>query len=178
MYGCSTAFRSATGPSGGWSPARRRSWRYRRWRSRCRTRPGRRARHGRSRSPRRASPPGRIADADPCRDGASGGKTPRMPDDVSTLDATAQAALVRTGQVSPRELVESAIRRLEALNPRLNAVIHTCFERALRAAAAPDLPAGPFRGVPFLMKDIGGPEAGEPNHAGMRFLKEAGWREP
>lgn len=99
-------------------------------------------------------------------------------DDFSSLDATAQAALVRTGQVSPSELVEAALRRLARLNPDLNAVIHPNPERARRAAAAADLPVGPFRGVPFLMKDIGGPEAGEPNHCGMRFLKEAGWREP
>jgi amidase len=55
-------------------------------------------------------------------------------------------------------------------------VIHPCPERALERASAGDLPRGPFRGVPFLMKDIGGEEAGEPMHAGMRFAKQAGWR--
>jgi len=101
-----------------------------------------------------------------------------MPDELASLDATAQAALVRTGELSPQELVDAAIRRLEASNPRLNAVIHLALARARESAASAALPAGPFRGVPFLMKDIGGLEAGQPNHCGMRFLKDAGWREP
>src|SRR5262249_27913089 len=67
---------------------------------------------------------------------------------------------------------------LERLNPRLNAVIHLQLDDALARAASASLPDGPFRGVPTLMKDIGGPEAGRPNHAGMQFLKDAGWREP
>jgi amidase len=100
-----------------------------------------------------------------------------MSDDLAALDATAQAALVRRREISPGELVEAAIARLDRLNPRLNAVIHLDLDAARARAASPDLPDGPFRGVPFLMKDIGGCEAGRPNHAGMRFLKEAGWRE-
>ena len=99
-----------------------------------------------------------------------------MPDDLAALDATAQAALVRHGDVAPRELIDAAIARLERLNPRLNAVIHPALERA-RAVAAGPLPDGPFRGVPFLMKDIGGGEAGAPHHCGMRFLRDAGWIE-
>src|SRR5262245_1355763 len=97
--------------------------------------------------------------------------------DLSSLDATAQAALVRRGELSPRELVEAAVARLERLNPQLNAVIHPALERALSAASAPDLPDGPFRGVPFLLKDLGGAEAGAPYHCGMRFLRDAGWTE-
>src|SRR5262245_45526329 len=100
-----------------------------------------------------------------------------MPDPFAQLDATEQAALVRRKEVSPSELVEAAIARLERLNPQLNAVIHLALERARSRAAAADLPDGPFRGVPFLMKDLGGAEAGQPNHGGMRVLKEAGWRE-
>jgi amidase len=100
-----------------------------------------------------------------------------MPDEIAVLDATAQADLVRRKEVTPRELVDAAIGRFERLNPRLNAVIHPALERARAAAAATALPDGPFRGVPFLMKDIGGPEAGEPYHCGMRFLRDAGWRE-
>jgi amidase len=96
--------------------------------------------------------------------------------DLAALDATAQAELVRKGEISPRELVDAAIRRLEHLNPRINAVIHPCLEKA-RSRAKGDLPDGPFRGVPFLMKDLGGPEGGEPYCGGMRALKDAGWRE-
>ena len=51
------------------------------------------------------------------------------------LDATAQAELVRSGQVSAAELVDAAIARIEKLNPTLNAVIHPLFERARTAAA-------------------------------------------
>ena len=101
-----------------------------------------------------------------------------MADDLALLDATAQAELVRTRRASPRELVDAAIGRIERLNPTLNAVIHPAFERARAAAASPELPDGPFRGVPFLMKDLGGAEAGQPYHAGLRFLKAAGWTEP
>src|SRR5262245_22611388 len=100
-----------------------------------------------------------------------------MADDLATLDATAQAALVRRGAVSPRELVDAAIARVERRKPRLNAVIHPALERARAAAAAGDLPDGPFRGVPFLMKDIGGAEGGAPHCCGMRFLRDAGWTE-
>src|SRR5262245_36258407 len=100
-----------------------------------------------------------------------------MSDDLAALDATAQAELVRRRRVSPLELVDAAIARLERLNPQVNAVIHPALEGARERASARDLPDGPFRGVPFLMKDLAGQEAGRPHHAGMRFLKEAGWVE-
>ncbi|MFT4615686.1 MAG: amidase [Bacteroidia bacterium] len=95
-------------------------------------------------------------------------------DDFASLDATAQAALVRGGDVSPLELVDAAIARIERGNPALNAVIHERFERA-REEAQGDLPEGPFRGVPFLLKDLDGYSAGDPFHAGNRALAEAGY---
>ena len=99
-------------------------------------------------------------------------------DEIAALDATAQAALVRDGEVTPLELVDGAIARIERLNPNLNAVIHRSFDRARREAAG-DLPAGPFRGVPFLLKDLGaGNLAGDPIHWGTRFLRDAGYRAP
>ena len=64
---------------------------------------------------------------------------------MTWLDATAQAGLVRRGEVSPRELAEAAIARIEAVNPKLDAVIRTRFDQA-RAQAAGTLPDGPFRG--------------------------------
>jgi len=100
-----------------------------------------------------------------------------MADDLALLDATAQAELVRRRQVSPRELVDAAIARIERLDPTLNAVIHPAFERARALATRGELGEGPFRGVPFLMKDLGGAEAGRPNHAGLGVLKAAGWTE-
>src|SRR5262245_46519410 len=100
-----------------------------------------------------------------------------MTDDFALLDATAQAELVRTGKVSPLELVDAAINRVEKLNPELNAVIHTRFDEA-RAAARGELPDGPFRGVPTLFKDLGCALEGEPYHEGMQFLKGAGYVSP
>lgn len=89
-------------------------------------------------------------------------------------DATAQAAAVRRGEVSPLELVDAAIARVQDLNPRLNAVIHEQFDAA-RAEAAGHLPDGPFRGVPFLVKDLTCHRGGDPLHEGMAFLKRRGW---
>src|SRR6185312_3725649 len=97
-------------------------------------------------------------------------------DSLAGLDATAQAELVRTRKASPRELVDAAIARIERIDPKLGSVIHPAFDEA-RAAAAAVSAGAPFAGVPTLMKDIGGGEADRPYHAGMRVLKEAGWRE-
>jgi amidase len=94
-----------------------------------------------------------------------------MSDDVAWLDATAQAQLVRDKQVSPAELVGEAITRIEKLNPQLNAVIHELFDRA-RSAAAAELPDGPFRGVPFLLKDLGAELASTPFREGLDFAGE------
>jgi amidase len=90
------------------------------------------------------------------------------------MDAMEQAALVRSGAVSPLELVDEAIERIERVNPQVNAVIHERFEAA-RAEAAGELPDGPFRGVPLLVKDLHASQAGEPFHEGMGFLKGLGW---
>jgi amidase len=103
--------------------------------------------------------------------------------ELARLDAVAQAELVRRGEATPLELVDAAIARIEALNPSLNAVILPAFERARAeaaalASAARRSPERPFLGVPFLMKDIGGAEAGAPCHMGMQCLKRAGWTEP
>src|SRR5581483_2664585 len=83
--------------------------------------------------------------------------------DLARLDATATAELVRSGEATPLELVD--------------AVIHPLFDEA-RAAASAELPDGPFRGVPFLLKDLGAAFAGQPLHLGSRFLKDAGFRSP
>src|SRR5690606_37245536 len=118
-----------------------------------------------------------------CRGDAAAPQEERaMSDELAALDATAQAERVRRVEVTPLELVDAAIARIEKANERLNAVILPAFERARDAAkrlgAAPDLAARPFAGVPFLMKDLGGQEAGAPCHMGMKCLKEAGWTEP
>jgi len=92
--------------------------------------------------------------------------------DYERYDGLGLGELVRGGEVTPTELVEEAIGRIEALNPKLNAVIHTQFERA-RAAAAEPPGDGPFAGVPFLLKDIMGQEAGEPCSYSTKLLVDA-----
>jgi amidase len=99
-------------------------------------------------------------------------------DDFRWLDATAQGDLVRAGDVKPIELVDAAIARIEAVNPRVNAVIHPLFEKAHDAASSGDVGTGPFPGVPFAMKDGVCHTAGDPFHCGMQALKDLGWREP
>jgi len=91
--------------------------------------------------------------------------------EITWLDATAQAELVRDGEVSPSELVDAAIGRIEELNPKLDAVIRTRFDQA-RAEAAGDLPDGPFRGVPFLFKDLGCTVAGEVTAFGLGPMRD------
>jgi amidase len=94
--------------------------------------------------------------------------------DLAFLDATEQAALVRDRKVTPLELVDAAIGRVEKLNPDLNAVIHSRGDRARTEAASPQLPDGPFRGVPIVVKDFDGTTAGDPYHGGNRLLKSLG----
>ncbi|MEX1364212.1 MAG: amidase [Nannocystaceae bacterium] len=84
-------------------------------------------------------------------------------------DATALAERVRNKEVSPAELLERAIAQVEAHNPRINAVIHRMFDLA-RAEVSRGLPQGPFRGVPFLLKDLAADYAGTPTTAGSRYL--------
>jgi amidase len=92
-------------------------------------------------------------------------------EEFAFMDATAQAELVRRGEVKALELVDAAIARAELLNPRLNAIVTPMYERA-REAAKGSLPNGPFRGVPFLLKDLLAAYAGERMTSGSSFLRE------
>ncbi len=73
--------------------------------------------------------------------------------DYDRYDALGLADLVARGEVKPEELLDEAIRRTEAVDPKINAVVIRLFERA-RDTIAAGLPEGPFRGVPFLVKDL------------------------
>lgn len=95
-------------------------------------------------------------------------------DAYEDYDAVGLAALVRDGEVHPTELVEAAITRIESRNPALNAVIVPMYEQA-RAAAAGNLPDGPLRGVPLLMKDLIATVAGTPTGCGNRLLSQIRW---
>ena len=92
------------------------------------------------------------------------------PAEYDQLDGLAMAALVRTGRLTPAELCAAAIARAEAVNPQINAVVHPLYEPARRRATA-GLPAGPFGGVPFLLKDFGAHYAGVPHTSGSRALR-------
>jgi amidase len=88
---------------------------------------------------------------------------------LAFADATAMAELVASGRVQPVELVDAAIARIERLNPTLNAIITPLYDQAREAARGP-LPGGPFRGVPFLLKDVLGFMAGVRQTSGSAFL--------
>jgi amidase len=91
-----------------------------------------------------------------------------MTDELSLFDATAQAELVRTSQVTAVELVAAAIKRVEDLNPALNAVVTPVFDQAVEAAGA--VASGPFAGVPYLLKDLACEMQGVRFTEGSRFL--------
>jgi len=93
-----------------------------------------------------------------------------MLSDYTDHDASALARLVRCGEVSPLELLETAIALAEAANPALNFMSQRLHDFG-RAAIAQGLPEGPFRGVPFLLKDASGDLAGTPTMNGARLLR-------
>src|SRR5438105_7754100 len=94
--------------------------------------------------------------------------------DLAWADGTEQARLVREGQVTPVELVDAAIERIERTNGALNAVVTPLFDRARDEAARIDgrHPSVPFAGVPFLLKDLGASFGGVRQTAGSRFLAD------
>ncbi len=87
-------------------------------------------------------------------------------------DATGLADLVRRRQISPGELLDAAIERVEARNAAVNAVTMPLYDYG-RAAIAKGLPDGPFTGVPFLMKDLSASIAGVPMTRSSRFFADA-----
>lgn len=89
-------------------------------------------------------------------------------DAYESHDAVGLAGLVKSGSVSPAELVEASIRRIEQRNPLVNAVIHKLYDQARAAAGRP--PDGPFGGVPLLIKDLAAEVAGAPMHNGSRLV--------
>ncbi|HOA36157.1 MAG TPA: amidase family protein [Bacillota bacterium] len=86
-------------------------------------------------------------------------------------DAAGLAELVQKKEVTAAEIVESAIARLERLNPKINAVIHKMYEKA-RLAAEKITGKEPFAGVPMLVKDISQEIKGEPITCGAKSLRD------
>ena len=88
------------------------------------------------------------------------------------LDATALAELVQRREVSPLELVETAVKSLERVEPELAGMAEWRLDQARKEALAP-VGTGPFAGVPFLLKDNMHVAAGLPYHNGSRIWH--GW---
>ena len=89
--------------------------------------------------------------------------------DLGAADATALAALVARREVTATELLDAALAAVEARNPALNAVV-LLQEGVARKSIADGLPQGPFRGVPFLIKDLGCEAVDFPSHNGSRLF--------
>ena len=87
-------------------------------------------------------------------------------------DAIAMREAVKNKEVSPLELVQESLAKINLLNPKLNAVVHIQEERALKEAKERSFEGLPFGGIPLLLKDLGQNQAGEPSSAGSKLLKD------
>jgi Asp-tRNA(Asn)/Glu-tRNA(Gln) amidotransferase A subunit family amidase len=92
-------------------------------------------------------------------------------EEYRTHDAVSLAGLVAKREVDAREVLETAIARAEQINPVINAIVHKQYDQA-RTAVAAELPDGPLKGVPYLIKDLGFFETGEPATFGSRLFKD------
>lgn len=90
--------------------------------------------------------------------------------DYTAYDGLGLADLVVRKEVTPEELVTTALAAIDKVNPRLNAVLQTLAEQAT-AEARGDLPQGPFRGVPFLIKELVLPAGGVRCDMGSRLAQ-------
>ena len=96
--------------------------------------------------------------------------------EYTQYDATGLAELLKTKEVSPSEVLESAISQIERHNPSVNAVVHKQFERARSQIQSCDPDSAPLAGVPFLLKDLLGEDEGEPSTSSCPPMKD--WTAP
>ena len=94
-------------------------------------------------------------------------------EDYAGLDGVALAALIAQGEVTAAEVTEAAITAIERLNPRLNAVIMTSFDKALDAARAVKPGSSGLAGVPFLLKDVNLVDRDMPTRFASRCFRDA-----
>src|ERR1700674_2401126 len=92
-------------------------------------------------------------------------------DEYRKHDATALASLIAKREVSAKDVLETAIARAEHVNPAINAIVHKQYDQARQALVA-GLPDGPLKGVPYLIKDLGFFETGEPATFGSSLFKD------
>ena len=90
--------------------------------------------------------------------------------EYSSYDGLGLAELVSKGEITPKELCEEAILRIEKINPKINAVVTPMFDHGRKTADGP-IPDGPFFGVPFLLKDLMAAYAGVPMTSGCKAMK-------
>lgn len=95
-------------------------------------------------------------------------------EEYASFDATGLAEKIAKGDFTATEALQAAIARTEAVNPQINAVIHSMSEQAAGQAASQDAtPSGaPLHGVPFLVKDLLADVKGAPTSSGSRFFKD------
>ena len=91
--------------------------------------------------------------------------------EYENYDALGLAELVRNGEVTAAELLDAAIARAEMRNPTVNAIVDKLYDHG-RDTIAAGLPDGPFTGVPYLLKDIGGVLGGYVQTRGSRFFDD------
>ncbi len=103
---------------------------------------------------------------------------PPMSSNPLHLDLCGQAELVRQGKISPTELVDLAIGQASTVGTALGAIATPLYDKARAQVREGRLSAGPFHGVPFLLKDLGGESEGDPYGAGMGALRRAGYTSP
>lgn len=92
--------------------------------------------------------------------------------EYGNYDGLGLAELVKKKEVTASEVLEEAISRAEALNPKLNFLIHEGFDEARGRAASADLPDGPFTGVPWLVKELATAWEGHPMTNSSPYMKD------
>lgn len=98
-----------------------------------------------------------------------------LADETRWLDATAQAALVQSNEVTPLELLDAAIERADRINPSINALTWTWFDRARDEARNLTASDQPLRGVPFILKDLHAALVGTRMSNGNAAMKSAAY---
>src|SRR5665811_1292519 len=91
--------------------------------------------------------------------------------EYAAYDALGLGELVARGEVTPQELAATAMAAIEAINPSVNAVVETYPDR-IESLYEASLGTGPFRGVPFVIKDVFGHEAGRKIEFGSRLCRD------
>jgi amidase/6-aminohexanoate-cyclic-dimer hydrolase len=115
---------------------------------------------------------GGLAALGAARAAAAAAPMGKMPiDQYQAYDSLGLAELVAKGDVSPRELLEAAITRLEVADTKLNCIAARLYDHG-RKQIADGLPKGPFTGVPFLLKDLSVDLGGVATGSGSRFFRD------